>query len=163
MRPWPQRPIEIAHLFNPAFCALLLREGVVGFDEQGHSGMPYPLSFVLLPIVLHKFTRDALPVKVSTRMHPWLQDNQEARIGFAARCAAIATYTREAVLFASSAGLVVFSEDARILPARVKPRKLPWPNDSESITCLRKARFLGRWMASAGGVATIFAMWGIRP
>lgn len=163
MRPWPQRPVEIAHLFNPAFCGLLLREGVVGFGEHDQSGMPYPLSFVLLPIVLHKCTRDALPGTVSTRMHPWIQDNQEVRIGFAARCTAIAAHTREAALFAISAGLVVLSGDARISATRMRLKKFPWPTDSESMACLRKAHFLGRWMASAGDVATIFAMWGIRP
>src|ERR1039457_6981771 len=58
MRIWNDRPPEIAHLFNPAFCALLIREGVLGFVEVSPGGMPYPLVFLLLPIVLHKATRD---------------------------------------------------------------------------------------------------------
>jgi hypothetical protein len=31
MRVWQERPIEIAHLFNPAFCALLMAAAVSGF------------------------------------------------------------------------------------------------------------------------------------
>jgi hypothetical protein len=49
MRIWNDRPPEIAHLFNPAFCALLIREGVLGFGEVSPGGMPYPLVFLLLP------------------------------------------------------------------------------------------------------------------
>jgi hypothetical protein len=49
MRLWNDRPPEIAHLFNPAFCAVLIREGVLGFMDVSPGGMPYPLVFLLLP------------------------------------------------------------------------------------------------------------------
>ena len=32
MLPWTQRPPE-AHLFNPAYCALLLRQAVEGYQK----------------------------------------------------------------------------------------------------------------------------------
>ena len=76
MKRWSERPPEVAHLFNPAFCALLLREAVRGFAEVSPSGMPHPLVFLLLPIVLHKATRESLPGSITTKMHPWLQEHQ---------------------------------------------------------------------------------------
>lgn len=163
MRPWNDRPPEIAHLFNPAFCALLVREGVLGFMEVSPSGMPYPLVFLLLPIVLHKATRESLPVTVSTKMHPWIQQHQEARIGFSERCAAIAAYTREAILFAATGTFLAFTQEGTLHAPRLRLRRPTWPPDSESATCRQRARFVGRWLATAGDNATIFAMWGVRP
>ena len=160
---WNDRPPEIAHLFNPAFCALLIREGVVGFMEVSPGGMPYPLVFLLLPIVLHKATRESLPPTIATKMHPWIQQHQEARVGFSERCAAVAAYTREAILFAASGTLLTFSQDGALQSPRLGLRRAPWPPDSESMTCRQRARFVGRWLAKAGDNATIFAMWGIRP
>lgn len=163
MKPWSDRPPEIAHLFNPAFCALLVREGVLGFMEVKPAGMPYPLAFLLLPIVLHKVTRGSLPPTIATKMHPWLQDHQEARVGFSERCAAVAAYTREAVLFAARGALLTFSQDGSLQSPRLRLRRLPWPSDSESAICRQRARFVGRWLATAGDSPTIFAMWGVRP
>ena len=163
MRLWNDRPPEIAHLFNPAFCALLVREGVVGFTEANPGGMPYALVFLLLPIVLHKDTRESLPTTTATKMHPWIQQHQEARVGFAERCAAVAAYTREAILFAANGTLLAFSQNGALQAPRIRLKRSSWPPDSESETCRRRARFVGRWLASAGDNATIFAMWGIRP
>ncbi len=163
MSSWNDRPREIAHLFNPAFCALVIREAVLGFVEVSPSGMPYPVVFLLLPIVLHKATRQALPTTVATKMHPWIQEHQEARIGFSERCAAVAAYTREAVLFAATGALLTFSAEATLQAPRLRLRRPPWPPDSESAICRQKARFVGRWLATAGDTATVFAMWGVRP
>lgn len=163
MRPWGDRPPEIAHLFNPAFCALLIREGVLGFMETRPDGMPYPIVFLLLPIVLHKATRESLPVRITTKMHPWIQQHQEARIGFSERCADIAAYTREAILFAAIGALLSFSQDGALQASRLRLARPAWPPDSESAICSQRARFVGRWLASAGDNATIFAMWGVRP
>jgi hypothetical protein len=163
MRVWNDRPPEIAHLFNPAFCALLIREGVLGFMDVSPGGMPYPLVFLLLPIVLHKVTRESLPGTVATKMHPWIQQHQEARVGFSERCAAVAAYTREAILFAANGELLTFSPEGALQAPRLRLRRPPWPTDSESWACRQQARFVGRWLASAGDNATVFAMWGVRP
>ena len=155
------RPVEVAHLFNPAFCALVIREAVLGFQDKSPSGMPFPLFFLLLPIVLHKRTRLLLPSNVGTKMHPWLQANQEVRIRFADRCIALLPDSREAIVFAASRGFLGITA-GRIVARRI-PLSLPWPAGSEPELCIKKARFLGRWMALAGSITTIFAMWGVRP
>jgi hypothetical protein len=164
MKAWDERPAEIANLFNPAFCALLLREGAVGFAQREPTGIPYPLLFVLLPIVLHRATREKLPSSTATKMHPWIEEHQEAKIGFSQRCSAVSAFTREAVIFALGSGLVSISPNATIQAApSFRLKRLTWPTDSESAACRQRARFVGRWFAAAGEPATIFAMWGVRP
>jgi hypothetical protein len=163
MQVWTERPTEIAHLLNPAFCGLVLVHGVRGFVEETSTGMPYPLAFLMLPIVLHKPTREALPTSISTKMHPWLESHQQAQVGFADRCAAVVDHTREAMIFAIARNLLRISSDARIEVPEHRFRRPPWPAESEAFLCLDKARFVGRWLGRAGQTATIFAMWGIRP
>lgn len=84
-------------------------------------------------------------------MHPWIQQNQDVRVGFAERCDAIAGHIREAVLFAGLSGLISFSADARMKPTQIRLKTPGWPTESESAVCLRRARFVGRWLANAGG------------
>lgn len=162
MRLWNERPPEVAHLFNPAFCALILRECVLGFQERNPSGMPFPLIWFLLPIVLHKRTRLLLPKTLATKMHPWIQDNQEVRIGFAGRCTALLPNSREAFVFAANAGLLTLDRGF-IRAYRYPTLSVPWPKDSEPESCIEKARFLGKWIGTVGAVTTIFAMWGVCP
>ncbi|MGO9273217.1 MAG: three component ABC system middle component [Terriglobia bacterium] len=163
MQAWTERPTEIAHLLNPAFCALILVHSVRGFIEETAAGLPYPLAFLVLPVVLHKPTREALPASIATKMHPWLENHQEVQVGFADRCASVVGHTREAIVFAVARNLLRISNDARIEAPEQRLRRPRWPSDSEPAVCLDKARFVGRWMANAGQTATLYAMWGIRP
>lgn len=162
MKTWGERPLEVANLFNPAFCALLIREGVLGYRTESGELMPFPLVPLLLPIVLHKRTRALLPKTIATKMHPWIQENQEVRIGFADRCAAMLPNSREAVIFGTTHNLLTF-EHSRIGAPRRVLASLPWPENSEPEACIEESRFVGRWFTSAGPVTTIFAMWGVRP
>ena len=163
MKPWHERPTEIANLFNPAFCALIVRDGSQGFAEHNPTGMPYPLAFVLLPIVLHRGTRNILPKTIATKLHPWIEQHQEVKIGFPQRCAAMSTFTREAIIFAASGGLISISTSGTIQAPPLRLKRVGWPNDSEPAICRERAHFVGRWLATAGETATIFAMWGVRP
>ena len=74
---WSERPIEIAHLLNPAFCSTLLFESITGYKQENGSGMPFATAFLVLPVVLHKPTRDHLPKSIATKLHAWIQDNQK--------------------------------------------------------------------------------------
>ena len=163
IRLWPKRPIEIAHLLNPAFCSILLRESVIGCEQQAGTGMSYASSFLVLPVVLHKPTRDLLPRSIATKLHPWIQENQSVRIGFAERVRWTVPYTREALQYASSANLIDISDGGLLVSKKIKFKKLSWPKISEPSVCKTKARFVGRWFSLAGDTATLLAMWGVRP
>jgi hypothetical protein len=62
VRPWNQRPIEIRNLFNPAFCGLVMHRAMCGYEEEESSpqGVPFSLTFLVLPLCLHKETREVL-------------------------------------------------------------------------------------------------------
>src|SRR5688572_8037778 len=99
MLPWNQRPIEVANLFNPAFCALLFNQTVAAYQHSTKRGMDFPLAFIVLPIVLHKTTREALST-MATKLNVWMQRHHEVRIGFAERTQNLMPITKEGLMFA---------------------------------------------------------------
>jgi hypothetical protein len=68
-----------------AFCDWLLREAVQGYASMRAAGMPLPLAFLILPVVLHRPTRELAPGALTTKLHVWLQEHPEVRIKFAGR------------------------------------------------------------------------------
>jgi len=61
MKEWANRPPEIAALLNPAFCGFLMSTGLDAYTQNVNEGAPYAFPFVMLPLVLHKPTRQAFP------------------------------------------------------------------------------------------------------
>jgi hypothetical protein len=165
MQAWDKRPFEIANLFNPAYCLILIQEAVRGYLREDKEGMPYPLVFLILPIVLHERTRSSLPRSVASKMHSWLADHPDARIHFPQRARHLLPYTKEAILFGLQTGTLKFNEERHlVIESTNKVRKLSsWESDAEIISCLKESQFLGRWFAQAGDSSTIFYMWGVRP
>lgn len=157
------RPREVAALLNPAFCAVLLCESARGARQEGLRGIPFLLSFLVLPITLHQRTREALPRAISKRMHSWLEENPQLTIGFADRMQSLVRFTREGVLYGCAGGLFSLTETHDLEPSSKIIRGLKWGKESEAVAARARARFVGRWLAHGGDRSTIFAMWGVRP
>jgi Family of unknown function (DUF6521) len=165
MTTWSERPHEEATLLNPDFCALILTLAVGDFEKESGAGMPYVFAFLLLPIILHKPTREALPKSTLKVFSTWLEENEDLRATFSDRVQTLRDFVKEAVLFASIHGAITFASDG-ILKVGKKPRGIqPFGRSAteEVRDCLHKAQFLGRWMSTAGPAATVMALWGVRP
>lgn len=160
--PWSERPAEVANLLNPAFCSILLRESILGYAQESGEHMPYALSFLVLPLVLHRQTRETLPGSVATKFHSWVHHNEAMRVGFQTRARHLVPFFKEAVFYGTQGGLLEFSSDGHFEAPRVRMSSLPWPERSEPQVCRQKARFVGRWLTRAGGVSTVFSILGIR-
>lgn len=133
----------------------------VRLAETG-KGMPFGLSFLVLPLVLHKPSRDFLPKSIATKFHTWVHNNQSLRVGFSARAQKMTDYTKESLLFGVHRQILIISDDGLINAPKVRLPKLDWPLDSESSKCKNKAHFLGRWLTRAGDLATIYAILGVK-
>lgn len=159
---WEKRSIELASLFNPAFCSLLLRQSIAGYQENNLIGMPFSLTFLILPIVLHRNTRQTLPRDVRKKMHAWLTEHNEAKIFFCERTQSFIPYTKEALIYGMKEGLIDINENGEFI---VIPRtvNLPWKEKTEFYEFIKRARYVGRWLRDSGEPMTIYHMWGIRP
>jgi hypothetical protein len=161
---WLDRPIEQARLLNPAFLAALIWSCAEGYGSIDAQGIPYPLSFVAMPIVLHKVTRESLPRAISTSLPAWLGEQPQVHVRFTERATSLVPLVKEGVLFGAN-GRMLNVSSTRIMAAP-KPssmaRFLREASD-EVKDCMKKAKFVGRWFASSGDYTTVMALWGITP
>lgn len=162
---WQERPRDEASLFNPAFLGLLVERATRGYQERSEAGLPWVLPFLILPAVLHKETREALPSSVSTSMVAWTRDHPLLVGSLASRAQVLRPLVSEAILFALAHDLIRH-EEGTLIPCGLRPRRRsePWREPTEDFrACATKATFFGRWCALSGLPATVYALWGAKP
>jgi hypothetical protein len=162
VRNWTDRPSEVAHLFNPAFCATVLGYAARGFAEERAAGFPWLLAYIVIPLVLHKSTREVTPTTKRTKFHTWVERNPAIRIGFAERARNMVPHVREAIIFGASAGFLVVDPKGNVFAGSAIPRKDMASDSAEVRDCIRRARTLGAVLAGAGSEYTVLAMLGVQ-
>jgi hypothetical protein len=159
---WQRRSIEERTLLNPAFVGRVIGSVASGYASEAGEGLPFPLTFLAVPAALHAETRRALPTSIRTSLTAWALQHPYLRESLGVRARAVAPAVREGLLFALKGGGVSIDDEGRI--ESVTQRRPTRPVDSDEVQLiLSRARFVGRWFAHAGDVATIYAIWGVRP
>lgn len=161
MKRWSERPIEIRNLFNPAFCGLVLHRSLNAFAGVDDRGMPFSLSLLVLPLCLHRQTREVLQLGNRSYFLKIAAEHPELQVGLAGRCADILPFTFEALGFLMHVGELGVRPDGRLEPGG-DVRKTP-SGTKETVACQRAAAFLGREFAKIGDRGTIYATLGLRP
>ena len=162
--PWSERSIEQARLLNPAFLAVLIWSCADGYNSVSQGGIPYPLLFVGMPIILHKPTRAILPSSIRTSMAVWLGRNTHVHIRFTERAVSLVPLVKEGVLFGVNGQLLSFASSQVVITSRPRSIHRFLRESSEEVQdCIRKAKFVGRWLASSGNYTTVMALWGVMP
>lgn len=156
MTAWTQRPAVEASLLNPALIAVLLGAAA---REHGTSGepMPWPVGFLVVPLVLHRPTREALPSSVRTHLSTWITRHPLLRAGFPARAAAMTPLTREGLRVGLRTGALRLERGAILSDLHGKAP----PGELRQLQ--RHAGLVGRWLARTQDPATTFALFGVRP
>jgi hypothetical protein len=154
--------LDVANLFNPAYCAGLLNKVASGYRSTLKQGLPYPLAFIAMPIVLHPTTTSLLPGTARSRMHAWLLENPEVIFGFGDRARSIAPFVREAVSFGVQNKVLKFGPSSTLVPLQLKEISL-WERRSENSEITKKAQVLGKLLSQFNDVSTVFSLFGVRP
>ena len=131
------RTHEVAFLLNPAFCGRILYSTIRTYNEKTNRAFPFPLIYLVLPLVLHKETR--MNINSRTQLLVWVQRYPQLLIDFPKRA-------RE----------LEISSTSRILS---KTKFV----DEEISDCLKKGEHIAKWFALAGKVETIYIELGVRP
>lgn len=164
MRRWTERVIEERHLFNSAFGAMLIAETVHDYQKKTNTALPFAVAFLVLPIVLHETTRNALPKSTLTALLPWVQENREQIVGFADRVQNLREISREAVLFALQNEILGLTEKGELTLGNsrksITPGRTPLFTN-EVRECVDRSGFIGRWFAATGTTANIYSAWGV--
>jgi hypothetical protein len=161
---WLRRPKEEAYLFNPAYCAALVRLAADGYAKVQPEGLPFELAFVILPVLLHEPTRASLPRTRRTSFVAWAETKPLVRVGARDRIAGLVPTTREAVLFGAVHRMFQV-RGARVVPCgrQFRVKRSIREATADTSAAFKRAEFLGDWLARAGSSATVFALLGVQP
>jgi len=162
MNTWDDRPREVRTLFNPAFCGLVLARGIEGFTAQSGSSMPFSLTLLILPLSLHKSTRELIRESKRAYLTSTLQEHPEIRVGLAERSRGLFPFTMEAFAYLMVCGAIKVDEHGSItvLDGQVK-KAITGSQDTKE--CQSVAKTLGAKLAQIKDRATIYTTLGIRP
>lgn len=165
MKPWAERTREEAHLLNPAFCCVTITSACAGYNESSDQPLPFVLAFMILPVILHKHTRDSLPRTSRTSIPAWLQEHAEARLGFHARLMALQPHTREAMRYGLAFDWIAMGDSGviRCVAPDALINRAVRSLGGDARDCVSRARFLGKWLGTTASTETTMALWGIRP
>lgn len=160
---WNKRSPEVANLLNPAFCAVIIYTAIFEYQEKSKSGLPFPLAYLLLPIVLHQETRKKIDSK--TNMVVWLQRNPDSLIGFPERTQSLVNFTNEAIEYLLSKNSINITKSTITVNVPLSKEKIKRyaSIDSEIADCINKAKHVSRWFYKMYSVANSYAVWGVKP
>ncbi|WP_417799039.1 MULTISPECIES: three component ABC system middle component [Rhodospirillales] len=162
MKPWNLRPFESRNLFNPAFCGLVLFRALDSYEEEHFGGMPFSLSLLVLPLCLHRDTREVFEKSSRSYFLKTAAKNQQMLVGFATRTTQMIPYTFEGLALLMERGCIRVSDDGSIRTVPKMVRKKVDGTD-ETISCQKVAKIIGREFARIDDRSTVYTTLGIRP
>lgn len=162
MKRWDQRPFELRNLFNPAFCGLVLFRALQGYEEEDPRGMPFSLSLLVMPLCLHKDSREVIAAGYRSYLLKISEKNPQVQVGFADRATAMLPYAFEGLGLLMERGCISVADDGSLQTVPDKVRKSVKGTD-ETKSCQRVARFVGKEFARIADRVTVYTTFGIRP
>lgn len=165
MTAWVDRTIEERVLLNPAFCAALIWHFATAGGVRGERTLTFAEAHLVLPIVLPKTSRDALPRSTRTSLAAWLDENPSFHATLAIRARTMVPFTRDALIFGGTRQLLqVSTEEVRAnMEWKRRANSALRQSSAETQACLKKAAFLGTWFIETGAASTVMALLGVRP
>jgi len=160
---WEDRPVTVANLLNPAFCGEILRLVIKEYEKESGDKTPFELLFLVLPLVLHKQSRESLPATTSKNFYEWLEENTMTKININNKVKSLVPYTREAILFLIYHKAIKINENGKLEFVKYRKTSLPYIDDNEVKDIFKKSSMLGKWFSKIGNTKTIYASIGIKP
>lgn len=171
-------------MLNPALFATFTANAAMQYQRERSEPMPWPLAFLVAPMVLHKGTRDALPPTVRSHLSTWISQNPAIHAGFAPRALQLRDLVMEGLRFGIryealtvtegggleghlSSGVIDAAGRARaVARARAigEDRIIAVLSEGTDLgQIVTRAGFVGRWLTKLESPATAFVMMGVAP
>ena len=162
MKSWNMRAREVAFLLNPAFCGRVLYSTIKTYTEKTSRAFPFPLIYLVLPLVLHKETR--IEINSMKQLQLWVQKYSHLLVDFPKRARGLISITNESVEFLLQTGKILLTANGELDISPTSKTLSKTKNvDDEISECLKKGEHIARWFAAAGKVETIYIELGVRP
>lgn len=124
--------------------------------------MPFSLSLLVLPLCLHKDSREVIANSPRSYLLKTTEKNQQVMVGFADRATQMLPYAFEGFGLLMERGCITVADDGRIQTVSKKVRKAVSGTD-ETVSCQKVARIVGKEFARIADRATVYTTFGIRP
>ena len=170
-QPWASRSAEEARLFNPAFCSELMGNTVCEYHRTVHArhrpeqrALSLVTAFIVLPLILHRPTREVLPRRANTVFAGWVANHGPLLVELPERALRMRPVSREALMFGVQHQLL--SLEANGLVPGLKPvrRTARFAVSTEEVIAVRRAAALiGRWFARQGSQIAVLRGMGVAP
>ena len=156
---WAERAQVPASMLNPSLIGLLIASAAAGYRKKSARDMPWELIFIVMPLVLHKPTRQELPGAISTHLVAWVGRHPQLCATLPYRAQSLRDPTLEGLRFALRHEWVQLS--GADLTSKVS--KFTSADLGDLRELLRKAEFVGRWLSFTPRTSTIYSLLGVTP
>lgn len=160
---WEERNTIVANLFNPAFCGEVIRVVIDKYNKHTNKMFPFAFSFIILPILLHKKTREKMPKTVRTYIFVWVEENDNLFFDFSTRVKSMVKYTKEALSFLLAYKKIAITNQGEINAINERGKTIDKEDYEEYNEIMKKAEMLGKWLASTSDVKSIYSFFRIIP
>ena len=148
-------------MLNPALLAVVTGHAAAEYRKASDTDMPWILSFVVAPMVLHRGTREALPASRRTYLATWLSRHPTLHAGLPQRARGLVEPVRRGIRFGLEHDIIRLDGDRLRSNLPKRPRGFHAPDELKEI--VQKAGFVGRWFAGIDSAATVLAVLGVAP
>ena len=121
-------------------------------------------AFLVLPLTLHRPTREALPRRANTAFAGWVAENAALLAELPARARRLRPVSREALLFAVRHHVLTLEGGGLLPGAKPVRRSAQFAVSTDEVNAVRSAAsLLGRWFAGQHTQASVLQGMGIAP
>ena len=161
---WAERPVEEARIFNPAFCGELIGRSINEYFRLRQTALSIAVAFIVIPMTLHRQTRDILPGRANTAFAAWTAEHSALLAELPERVRRLRPITREALIFAIHHQLLAFDDGGLVPGAKPIRPNVQFAVSTDEVGAVRRAAgLLGRWFAAQGSQSSILQGMGLTP
>ena len=157
------RPRKLGYSI-PAFCSELIARTVCEHHRTQQAALGIVSAFLVLPLTLHRPTREALPGRANTAFAGWVAQHTALLAELPDRTRRLRPVSSEALLFAVRHRLLAFEGGDLVPGARpLRLRARPDVTTDEVRAARSAAGLLGRWFAGQGTTTAVLQGMGVAP
>ncbi|WP_219618140.1 MULTISPECIES: three component ABC system middle component [Brevibacterium] len=159
--PEKHRPALSNTILNPALIAASIQWASHRFRTTSKQLMPWEYSFLVVPLVFHQLTRQALPQTSATHLPVWINNNQNVLAGFPNRSRKFVPHVREGIRYGLRSGQITLNDGGTLRASMRSGVKLHEETELRGI--LSSAATFGGILSKSGSSVNIFTQFGVSP
>ena len=145
---------------NPAFCSLIIFNFCRGFTSETKEGVPFPIVFLVLPVVLsNDLSKSFEGTNVKTGFFKWINSNPEILLGLTTRINESTEFFKPAIKYGLHKKILHINDSGYLVPIieNIKTSK-----KTQLDYLFKYAERLGNWMGQINSTKTIYNYLGIQ-